>query len=147
MNYHLGGHILHVSHKIKLGIESEFEDQIITGFQGRIIGFIFVRNSRKLPVYQKDIENEFKINRSSVTSVLNTMKKNGYVKREAVESDARLKLVVLTDKGKKAAKKNLQTIVEFEQRLVQGLSQKDVEKFKEMLDIVLDNLKKEERKK
>lgn len=146
MEYHLGGHLLYAAHRLKLGIEEEFVDQSITGFQGRIIDFVFVQNNSKKAVYQKDIESQFNIKRSSVTSVLNTLERNGYVKRKSVESDARLKLVTLTEKGKKSAKQNLSTIIEFEKRMVDNFTGEEIETFRYMLDKVLDNLKEERKK-
>lgn len=61
-----------------------------------IIGFLY---HREADVYQKDIETEFKISRSTTSSVITLMQKKGLVKRKAVPSDARLKKIVLTDKA------------------------------------------------
>ena len=44
-------------------------------------------------------ENAFSIARSTVTSILKLMEKKNYITRESVESDARLKKLVLTETG------------------------------------------------
>ena len=59
-----------------------------------VIGFVF---HSKNPVYQKDIETEFQIKRSTASTLLASMEKNGLITRRSVDHDARLKQVILTD--------------------------------------------------
>ena len=66
-----------------------------------IIGFLYHREG---DVFQKDIETEFKISRSTTSSVITLMEKKGLVTRESVLSDARLKKIVLTDRAIKMHK-------------------------------------------
>lgn len=70
-------------------------DDSLTRMHQWIIGFLY-RNSDK-PIYQRDIEAEFKISRSTTSSMLTLMEKKGLLKRESVEWDARLKKITLTD--------------------------------------------------
>ena len=51
------------------------------------------------PVYQRDIEREFSITRSTVTNILQLMERKGYIQRQSVPQDARLKQLVLTEEG------------------------------------------------
>ena len=83
----------------------------VTVMHGWIIHFI--EEHRNCDVYQKDIESAFAISRSTVTNILKLMEKKGYILRESVDSDARLKKLILTEKGiqtgnvlKNAAKEN-----------------------------------------
>ena len=48
----------------------------------------------------RDIEREFSITRSTVTNILQLMERKGYITRQSVEQDARLKQLVLTEKGR-----------------------------------------------
>lgn len=48
-------------------------------------------------VYQRDIETFFKLRRSTVSSLLNTLERKGLLRREPVPHDARLKKLVLTE--------------------------------------------------
>ena len=50
-------------------------------------------------IFQKDFEEEFSIRRSTATKILQLMEKNGLIERQKVESDARLKKIVLTNKA------------------------------------------------
>ena len=61
----------------------------LTAMHGWILGYL-CRNEHK-DIFQKDIEAEFKICRSTVTNILKLMEKKGYIKRESVPYDARLK--------------------------------------------------------
>ena len=65
----------------------------LTLMHGWIIAYLY--DHRDEDVYQKDIENAFSIARSTVTSILKLMEKKNYITRESVESDARLKKLVL----------------------------------------------------
>ncbi len=69
----------------------------ITGGHGYIL--CFLSENKDNEVYQRDIEKRFKIRRSTVTSTLNRMEKNGVIERKSVEKDSRLKQIILTEKG------------------------------------------------
>ena len=77
-------------------LNTKFDD--ITNINSWIIRYID-KNSNK-NIYQKDLEKEFSITRSTASKVVNLMEKKGYIKRESVEGDARLKKLTLTDKAK-----------------------------------------------
>ena len=61
--------------------------------------------------FQKDIEQRFAVGRSTVTNLIQLMEKKGFVKRESVKQDARLKKVILTEKGI-ASQESFEDIVE-----------------------------------
>ncbi len=69
----------------------------VTVMHGWIIKYLYI--NRENDIFQKDIEAEFAIARSTVTSILKLMEKKNYIRRISVESDARLKKIILTDKG------------------------------------------------
>lgn len=89
-----------LSNQIRRKIERDLVDQgmKVPSTQSRIIGFLY-KESFKRDIFQKDIEEAFGIRRSSVTNVVQLMDKNGYIERVSVAEDARLKKIVLTDKG------------------------------------------------
>ena len=59
----------------------------------------YLYENRKKDIFQKDIEKFFSIGRSTVTNIIQILEKKGYVRRESVEYDARLKKVILTEQG------------------------------------------------
>ena len=68
-----------------------------TPMHGWIIEYLY--RHREEQVFQRDIEREFSITRSTVTSILQLMERKGYIQRLGVPQDARLKQLVLTREG------------------------------------------------
>ena len=68
-----------------------------TPMHGWIIEYLY--RHRDTPVFQRDIEREFSITRSTVTNILQLMERKGYIERRSVPQDARLKKLVLTEEG------------------------------------------------
>lgn len=122
---HIGRMINIFSNRISRRIGKEVAQYGLTGVQGKILGFIY-HSSAKKDVYQKDIEEAFDIRRSSVTSVLQLMEKNGYIKRVSVSEDARLKKIILTDIGLDIQHKIYDCIVKFEKSLQDELSSEEL---------------------
>lgn len=68
-----------------------------TPMHGWIMGYLY--RHRDEPVFQRDIEREFSITRSTVTNILQLMERKGYIERQSVPQDARLKRLILTEEG------------------------------------------------
>lgn len=108
-----------------------------------IMGFLQRREEKTLDTFQKDIEKEFSMNRSTTSEMLKLMDKNGLIKRVPVDYDARLKKIVLTDLGRECNRKTEEQILIVHNRLVEGLSDKEVQTLLSLCDKMIDNLKKE----
>lgn len=76
-----------------------FKNFEITKAQGKILHFIFGQNQEGKKVFQKDIEKQFTIRRSTATEVLNKLENLGYVERVVSKQDARMKEILLTQKS------------------------------------------------
>lgn len=109
------------TNRINRKINKEVAEYGITGIQSMILGFVY-HKSQNRDVFQKDIEEVFDIRRSSVTSVLQLMEKNGYIERVSVSEDARLKKIILTKKGLQIQKKVHESIIKIEKYLMDELS-------------------------
>ena len=79
-----------------------------TPMHGWIIEYLY--RHRDTPVFQRDIEREFSITRSTVTNILQLMERKGYIERQSVPQDARLKRLVLTEKGACIREKTMQAL-------------------------------------
>ena len=106
----------------------------LTNVIGWTIGFISRRNTKGIETYQKDIEKEFQISRSTATGLLQNMEKLGYLYREVSDVDMRLKKIVLTEKSIELHKKVINTFEEIEGRLLGGFSE---EEHKMLFDFLL----------
>lgn len=80
-------------------------------------------------VYQRDLEKHFHMNRSSITTIVQGMEKEGLITRTAVASDARLKRIVLTKKGQKFNQDIADTISALDKQLSGVLDSEEKEQF------------------
>lgn len=116
-----------------LGIDS------LQGVHGWAIAYFYKNRSRD--IFQKDFENEFSIRRSTASNILKLMEKNGFITRESVDSDARLKKIVLTEKAIRVHNLITENINRREERLRRGVSSEELavfftvmQKFKENME-------------
>ena len=110
----------------------------LTAMHGWILGYL-CRNEDK-DIFQKDIEAEFKICRSTVTNILKLMEKNGFICRECSPKDARLKEIIPTKKALAMRQNVMENIRVTEAKLRQGVSEEDYETFMRVLKKMSDNL-------
>lgn len=111
------------------------EIETVTGNNGWIIGYLS-KNTDK-DIFQKDLEEHFTIARSTASKVLSLMERKGLIRREAVERDARLKKIVLTEKAHKIEDMMRQDAERMEQTLIQGFSAKELQ----TLDTFIERMK------
>lgn len=71
-------------------------DSKLSTTQIKVLMYISLKYDYGEKVFQKDIEHEFGTKSSSVSSVLNSLEKNNLIRREKVDSDARLRSIVLS---------------------------------------------------
>lgn len=114
----------------------------LSGMQGPMIGYI-VDNSDKQDIFQKDIEKVFHIRRSTATVMLQNLELKGYIQREAVKEDARLKKITVTKKARQYHQHIIEVIGQFNDNLEEGLTDAEKQEFTRILGKMMDNLKKE----
>jgi DNA-binding MarR family transcriptional regulator len=113
----------------------------ITAVHGWMISYLYFHEDQE--IYQKDLEKEFHLAKSSITAILQTMEKNGFIERIPVERDARLKKIVLTEEGRQYHDKIRQSIEEVEMLVREGFDDEEMEKMIQMLAIMQERLRKE----
>ena len=90
-------------HKLFMSLQTVNKSQgvslSLTQSQLRIMMFIGRRLQEGKKTFQKDIEREFHLKGSSVTSILNNLEKNKWIMRESVDYDARLKSIVFAERS------------------------------------------------
>lgn len=116
----------------------ENEKEPLTGMQRWTLGYLSEHEGQA--VYQRDIEESFKISRATASNMLSVMERRGLIERQPVEHDARLKKIVMTDLACTMTQKANRDVKEMETLLQQGLSQEDIVHLKKYLDIILKNL-------
>ena len=140
-NYELGRNVHMLSRLLKRNTDIEVTKYGITGVQSAMIGFIYEK-SKKKDVFAKDIEKEFELRRASTAGLLQNMEKNGLIKREMVGNDARLRKIVLTEKALELRKKLNKSIKNIENKMQEGLTKEEVEKYLELTKKMAKNLER-----
>ena len=98
------------------------EDRI-TCSNAWIIGYI--ANAER-DVFQRDLEDEFGITRSTASKVLVLLEKKDIIKRVGVAYDARLKKLTLTAKGAAIAETMRKNGSRMEEQLTKGFSEEEL---------------------
>lgn len=78
--------------------------------------------------------------RSTATVILQLMEKNGMIRREKVDYDARLKKIVLTDKALDLHKQIDREIKLFEKQICEGITQEEMQAFWNVTEKIKQNL-------
>lgn len=113
----------------------------ITGTNGWIIGYLADRQDKD--VFQKDIEREFDITRSTASKVIDLMEQKGLVERQKVASDARLRKLVLTDKSLQLAELIAEDKKHLDEVLMRNFTEEEKEKLTEFITRMRKNLEEE----
>ncbi|MDF2801542.1 MAG: marR2 [Anaerocolumna sp.] len=135
-----GVYIQKLSKDIKYLAEENLIKQNITLEQVKILRFLSM-NFGESYCNQKDIETNFGIKRSSVTSILQNMEKNDLIIRVSDENDARVKKVKLTPKGSILSGELKDYIRNLEKVIVKDMSQEEMDLFKNFLKRSIQNVK------
>lgn len=138
----LGYRIKTLSNLMKRNMDKHFGPQHdrATMMQTWIIGFVQLRDSEGKDTFQKDIEEEFSINRSTTSEMLTLMSKRKLIKRVPVDYDGRLKKIVLTQKSLEIHEWVNQTMIQLHEKLTNGLSSEEIEIFMDITDKMIRNL-------
>lgn len=99
-NIDLGRRIGHVSHLYRRNIDSVIAEEsrnFTDSLTGRNVWVPrYLQDHPDEEIFQKNLETEFKIRRSTVSCMVDLMEQKGLLRRESVNGDARLKCLKLT---------------------------------------------------
>ena len=141
MNRKIGKKIRCTSTKIKRvidNLDSIRNLENISGTNGFIIVYIY---KSKEDVFQKDIEREFGITRSTASNIISLMEKKNLVTREKVDSDQRLRKLVLTDEAKNYCSNVLADLESFDSLITKDISDEELDIFCKVLEKIDNNTK------
>lgn len=103
----------------------------LTGMQMSIIDFVSRQGAHE--VFQRDIEEEFYIRRSTASVLLQRMEKAELLYRKSSTVDARQKSVYLTDKSKNIEREIADFMKHNQDTLENNFSKEDIQTFEKML--------------
>ncbi|MFA6948247.1 MAG: MarR family transcriptional regulator [Eubacteriales bacterium] len=140
----IGFEIKSISNLIKRYVDRNFSrppSDNTTQVQGWIIGYLYER--RGGDIFQRDLEEAFRIRRPTVSAMLGKMEQSGYIVRESVPRDARLKKIVLTGKAVELHKHIEEDIARIEADLARGITDEELVIFRRVLDKIRANISEE----
>lgn len=106
--------------------------------QGGILGYLYHHGGQ--PVYQRDIEKEFRISRATATNTLQVMEKNGLVIRKSQDKDARLKRIFMTEEAAANHARVEEHMKRMDDRMLRGLEDRELSELNRYLRVIMTNL-------
>ena len=119
---------------------SFFSGTQITIIQGLILHYIIVESETR-DIFPKDIEEFLEIKGSSVTSLISNLERNGYLRRESLDSDRRYKKLVLTEQTLAIKDDITSRVNEYMHSMFTGISENDLEVFEKVILQMTENTK------
>lgn len=116
----------------------------LSQMQSWILGYLYMH--RDTDVFQKDIEAQFHIARSTATGILQIMEKKELIIRKAHHHDSRLKCLIPTEKGIKIHLTIVNRIEHMEEILKKDISPERLGTFFDVLHQIRHNLESDELK-
>ena len=113
----------------------------MTNTHGYVLKYLAQNEGKE--VFQRDIEKEFMISRPTVSEIIKLMEKNGLVERRSVAKDARLKQILLTEKGKTLNVLVKKEFDDFEKSLSDLLTEEESKSLEQIILKLSDGLKRE----
>lgn len=107
---------------------------------GWVLAFLCRRE--EADTYQKDVEAYFSIGRSTATTILQAMEREGLLERVGVPSDGRLKKLVLTPKGWTQSVVYEKEYLAVEEKAFAGFSPAQKVQFIASMDKIQENLRR-----
>ena len=135
---YIGKEIRKLSNSIKRAVPRCCEDEYITPSNSWLIMYLY--DHRTEDIFQRDIEQEFSIRRSTSSTLISLMEKKGYIDRVSVAHDARLRKLVLTEKALRLCEIINQNVNRFEEQLKKGISDEQLKVFYDVLDKISQNV-------
>lgn len=111
----------------------------ITPMHAKIIMTLYKSNE---PLCQKDLEGPISCNKSTMSSIISTMEKNGLLIREVSEIDSRINYLVLTSKGLEIVDFLKEDRAYTEEVLTEGISDDEYATFFKVVDKIRNNLER-----
>lgn len=110
-----------------------------TSLQQWLLSYIW-KHQNYGDIFQKDLEEAFKVRRSTATEVLKAMETKKLIIRTPLAEDKRMKKILLTDGAVEICKSNQAKIMQTEQQIEKGLTKEEISTFIRILEKIQNNL-------
>lgn len=114
-----------------------FADMPLTSIQALVLYIII--ESEKKDVFRKDLEEVLDIKGPSVTSLINNLERDGYLRRESIAGDGRYKKFVLTEKTRQIQSDITERVTGYMYNMFSGISDEDLQVFEAVILKMTEN--------
>lgn len=114
---------------------------LLTGSNGWILDYLLQNANRE--VYQRELEEEFSITRSTASKVVHLMEKKGLVERRPAAHDARMRKLALTVKAGTLALEMRSVSENLSQILMRDFAPEEIDNLYEYIERMKKNLREE----
>ena len=133
----VGREILSLSNLLYRKIEYDKKEYLYAFILGNIK---YIKENPQKDIFPRDIVKRFCLTRSTVAGILQKMEQNGYIEMQSYPGDARLKKIVLTEKGDEASQLVIQHIQRMERLLVKDMTADDIDCLFQLTKKIRENL-------
>ncbi len=111
-----GGYLMMVAQKWERAVDNVLDGFDTTCTQIELLSCLEKLMKEGNPVTQKDIAEYLRRDKNTVSEVMRSMEKKGYITRSVSENDMRAKYILLTDKGYDLLEKAVREMVRMDER-------------------------------
>lgn len=119
---------------------NQFADMPLTSIQALVLHYIIIE-SEKRDVFRKDLEEFLDIKGPSVTSLVNNLERDGYLRRESIAGDGRYKKFVLTEKTRQIQTDITERVIGYMYNMFSGIPEEDLQVFEAVVLKMTENAK------
>ena len=136
----LGPVLCRAGHLSRERLDARLTEYEVTPVQIHVLHYLYHRDNQ---APQRDITAHLKVKPSTANGILDRMVEKGLVERTVSETDARKRLITLTEKGREQQAACRRIFMETEQLMVQGLSPEEQDTLFALLHRVITNLEED----
>ncbi|MCH5147925.1 MAG: winged helix-turn-helix transcriptional regulator [Clostridiales bacterium] len=136
-NKRLFGKICYLQRQMYREINRELAEQGITPVKLQTLIYLIKNERVKNEVCQRDIERELNLRPSSVSALLKSLEREGYLIRTFRDGDARTKYLELTEKGRKLCKDNKLFMEKCDETVQSALSDNEQDELQKLLEKII----------
>lgn len=130
----------YVMNSMRKNVAKEFEDMKLTGPQGMIMGIVCHEDKIKI----SDLSKRLGLSNSTISGIVDRLEKQGYVERVRSKEDRRVVYVNVTSEFRENAKNNFHSIKDKIESKLDKVTEEDLDKILEGLNILKDIVDKED---
>lgn len=136
----LGPLLGHCYHLARERMDARLASYDVTPAQIHVLHYLYHHENR---AFQSDVTAHLKVKPSTANGILSRMEEKGLLQRTISETDARRRLVRVTEKGKGQQETFRRIFGEMEMLMVSGLEAEEICRLHELLHRVMTNLEED----